>query len=183
VTIVDERGRWLADPFALPVAPAAPVEVHKLSQKAIREATELLLPHWKRGRRHWLALYLAGACARSGYTQDQAAHLVHTIAERAKDNELDDRLRAVATTYKRLHEGGTIIGWGGLRQLLGDTADRLRALLAPEPTYPHPRSGPRALSGGAQLLAARTGALRARMGVAGVGLEALAAGCRRRTDA
>jgi putative DNA primase/helicase len=138
VTIVDERGRWLADPFALPVAPQAPAEAHKLSQKAIREATELLLPHWKRGRRHWLALYLAGACARSGYTQEQAAHLVHTIAERARDNELDDRLRAVETTYKRLHEGGTIIGWGGLRQLLGDAVDRLRALLAPEPTYTYP---------------------------------------------
>jgi putative DNA primase/helicase len=138
VTIVDERGRWLADPFALPVAPQAPAEAHKLSQKAIREATELLLPHWKRGRRHWLALYLAGACARSGYTQEQAAHLVHTIAERARDNELDDRLRAVATTYKRLHEGGTVVGWGGLRQLLGDAVDRLRALLTPEPAFPSP---------------------------------------------
>jgi putative DNA primase/helicase len=138
VTVVDERGRIVADPFALPVAPQAPAEAHKLSQKAIREATELLLPHWKRGRRHWLALYLAGACARSGYTQEQAAHLVHTIAERAKDNELDDRLRAVATTYKRLHEGGTVVGWGGLRQLLGDAVDRLRALLAPEPAFPSP---------------------------------------------
>jgi len=138
VTIVDQRGRIVADPFTLPTAPQAPAEAHKLSQKAIREATELLLPHWKRGRRHWLALYLAGACARSGYTQEQAAHLVHTIAERAKDNELDDRLRAVATTYKRLHEGVTVVGWGGLRQLLGDDADRLRALLAPEPANPFP---------------------------------------------
>ncbi len=138
VTVVDERGRWLADPFTLPVAPQAPAKAPELSQKVVGEATKLLLPHWKRGRRHWLALYLAGACARSGYTQDQAAHLVHTIAERARDNELDDRLRAVATTYKRLHEGGTVISWGGLRQLLGDEADRLRALLAPEPTYTYP---------------------------------------------
>ena len=138
VTIVDERGRWLADPFALPVAPQAPAKAPELSQKVVGEATKLLLPHWKQGRRHWLALYLAGACARSGYTQEQAAHLVHTIAERARDNELDNRLQAVETTYKRLHEGGTIIGWGGLRQLLGDAVDRLRALLAPEPTYTYP---------------------------------------------
>jgi putative DNA primase/helicase len=63
---------------------------------------------------------------------------VHTIAERARDNELDDRLRAVETTYERLHEGKTVVGWGGLRQLLGDDADRLRALLAPEPANPDP---------------------------------------------
>jgi putative DNA primase/helicase len=138
VTIVDERGRIVADPFGQPAAPQAPAEAPKLSQKAIREATELLLPHWKEGQRHWLALYLAGACAQSGYTQEQAANLVRTIAERARDNELDDRLRAVETTYKRLHEGGTVVGWGGLRQLLGDDADRLRALLAPEPANPFP---------------------------------------------
>jgi len=139
VTIVDERGRWLADPFALPVAPQAPEpEAPELSQKVVGEATKLLLPHWQEGRRHWLALYLAGACARSGYTQEQAAHLVHTIAERARDNELPDRLRAVETTYKRLHEGVTVVGWGGLRQLLGYDADRLRALLAPEPANPFP---------------------------------------------
>jgi putative DNA primase/helicase len=138
VTVVDKRGRIVADPFALPVAPAAPVEVRKLSQEAIREATKLLLERWTVGRRHWLALYLAGACAQSGYTQEQAAHLVRTVAERAADNELDDRLRAVATTYERLHEGKTVVGWGGLRQLLGDTADRLRALLAPEPANPFP---------------------------------------------
>jgi hypothetical protein len=49
VTIVDERGRWLADPFALPVAPQAPAEAHKLSQEAIREATKLLLERWTGG--------------------------------------------------------------------------------------------------------------------------------------
>jgi putative DNA primase/helicase len=128
----------VADPFGLPVAPQAPAKAPELSQKVVGEATKLLLPHWKQGRRHWLALCLAGACARSGYTQEQAAHLVHTIAERARDEELDDRLRAVATTYKRLHEGGTIIGWGGLRQLLGDAVDQLRALLAPDPANPEP---------------------------------------------
>jgi putative DNA primase/helicase len=138
VTIVDERGRWLADPFTLPVAPQAPAETPKLSQKAIREATELLQPHWQEGRRHWLALYLAGACAQSGYTQEQAANLVRTVAERAGDNELPDRLRAVETTYANLRQGKPIIGWGGLRQLLGDAVDRLRALLAPEPTNPFP---------------------------------------------
>jgi putative DNA primase/helicase len=136
VTIVDGHGGRVADPLGQPVTVAA--EAPKLSQEAIREATELLLPHWKQGRRHWLALCLAGACARSGYTQEQAAHLVRTVAERARDEELDDRLRAVETTYERLHEGKNVVGWGGLRQLLGDEADRLRALLAPEPANPDP---------------------------------------------
>ncbi len=137
VTIVDERGRIVADPFTQPVAPQAPAKAPELSQKVVGEATKLLLPHWKRGRRHWLALYLAGACAQSGYTQEQAANLVRTVAERAGDNELPDRLRAVETTYANLRQGKPIIGWGGLRQLLGDEADRLRALLAPEPANPY----------------------------------------------
>ncbi len=137
VTVVDERGRWLADPFTLPVALQAPAKAPELPQKVVGEATKLLLPHWKQGRRHWLALYLAGACARSGYTQEQAANLVRTVAERARDNELPDRLRAVETTYANLRQGKPIIGWGGLRQLLGDEADRLRELLAPEPANPY----------------------------------------------
>jgi putative DNA primase/helicase len=136
VTVVDERGRIVADPFGQPVTAAA--EAPKLSQETVREVTKLLLPHWREGRRHWLALYLAGACARSGYTQEQAAHLVRTIAERAHDNELPDRLRAVETTYRQRRNGNPVVGWGGLRQLLGDEADRLRALLVPEPTYTHP---------------------------------------------
>jgi P4 family phage/plasmid primase-like protien len=133
VTIVDgHRGR-VADPFGQPVGAGAPAEAPKLSQETIREVTNLLLERWTVGQRHWLALCLAGACARSGYTQEQAAHLVRTVAERAGDNELPDRLRAVATTYANLRQGKPIIGWGGLRQLLGDAVDRLRALLTPEP--------------------------------------------------
>jgi len=135
VTIVDGRGWCVADPFGQPVTVAA--EAPKLSQETVREVTKLLLRRWTVGRRHWLALYLAGACAQSGYTQEQAAHLVRTIAERAADNELRNRLQAVETTYERLHEGKTVVGWGGLRQLLGDEADRLRALLAPEPANPY----------------------------------------------
>jgi len=138
VTIVDERRRIVADPFGLSVAPQAPAKAHELSQKVVGEATKLLLPHWKQGRRHWLALCLAGACAQSGYMQEQAANLVCTIAERAGDNELPDRLRAVETTYRQRRNGNPVVGWGGIRQLLGNAADRLRVLLAPEPANPFP---------------------------------------------
>ena len=111
-----------------------------LSPEVVNQITKEMLPHWKEGRRHWLALCLAGACARSGYPQELTAKLIRTIAERAGDNEVNDRLRAVETTYDQLHSGANIIGWGGLRELLGNTASTLRTLIAPEPepTNPYP---------------------------------------------
>ena len=118
VTIVDGHGGRVADPFGQPVAPA-------------EEIANVVLPYWRRGQRHMLALYLSGVCARLGYPQEKTAELIQYIAQLANDEELDDRLRTVRSTYLKLRLGEPIIGWSGIRQILQDDTDRLSAIMLP----------------------------------------------------
>jgi putative DNA primase/helicase len=121
VTIVDGHGGRVADPFGQPVDAAFDFE----------EIANVVLPHWRKGQRHMLALYLSGVCARQGYPQDKAAQLIQYLAEQARDEELDDRLRTVRSTYLRFRIGEPIISWSGIRQLLQDDTDRLSAIMMP----------------------------------------------------
>jgi putative DNA primase/helicase len=121
VTIVDGHGGRVADPFGQPVGAAFDFE----------EIADVVLPHWRKGQRHMLALYLSGVCARLGYPQEKTAELIQYIAQLANDEQLDDRLRTVRSTYLKLHLGEPIISWSGLRQLLQDDTDRLSAIMMP----------------------------------------------------
>jgi putative DNA primase/helicase len=74
---------------------------------------------WKKGNRHTLALSAAGFLAVHGVSIDDAMHIIETIAIVSGDEELDDRLEAVRTTYAA-HEKGTSISWkNDLESILG----------------------------------------------------------------
>jgi len=76
-------------------------ELQKLTESQKEKIVRLLLPYWTEGRRHFLALMLAGALYWHGYDLKDAIAVIEEICERAKDEEVKDRIRAVVDTFKR----------------------------------------------------------------------------------
>ena len=81
--------------------PQIDVKLHKLTEEQKEKIVSLLLPFWTEGRRHHLALMLAGLLYWHGYPVEDALAVVSEICRRAKDEEMDDRIRAVEDTFKR----------------------------------------------------------------------------------
>ncbi|MDQ7082689.1 MAG: bifunctional DNA primase/polymerase [Aquificota bacterium] len=73
----------------------------KLKDLLVRE----LVPYWKEGYRHTLALGLAGWLGSLGLPEEFSSEVVSTIAGEAGDPEVKDRLRAVRDTYQKLARG------------------------------------------------------------------------------
>jgi hypothetical protein len=92
-------------------------------------ATALLAKHYPRtsGSRHDIALAIAGFLLRGGTTQARAEQLVEAMCEVAGDEEVQDRLKAVADTAERLKTGQPATG----RHRLSDYFDK-RVLKAAE---------------------------------------------------
>src|SRR5262249_44016075 len=70
----------------------------------------VLSKSWMSGSRHELALCTAAKFARLGWTQAEVNDLIKAIASEAKDEELDDRLLAVASTFERYNQKKPISG-------------------------------------------------------------------------
>ncbi len=70
--------------------------------------------HWSEGRRHQLALGLAGMLAKAGVPEEQTT----AIIERMPDDDWQDREKAVATTYERVRSGLDVRGFYALRDAL-----------------------------------------------------------------
>ncbi|HQY31741.1 MAG TPA: hypothetical protein PK691_10660, partial [Thermomicrobiales bacterium] len=88
---------------------------------ALDEATQqdianLLRTHWREGSRHAIALYASGILAKAGISQDQATAIIAAAAD--GDPELNDRIRAVETSYARARTGLETRGLYGLREWL-----------------------------------------------------------------
>ncbi|MCS7300870.1 MAG: bifunctional DNA primase/polymerase, partial [Fimbriimonadales bacterium] len=82
-------------------------------------AAALLARRWHEGARHELALCVAGALARAGWAETDAAEFLLAVATAAGDRELSDRRRAVADTYEAFQKGDAITGLPTLEELLG----------------------------------------------------------------
>lgn len=88
--------------------------------KALSEEDEAALvaairPSWEQGRRHAIALAVAGTCAKAGVPEEQARRIVEALAT---DGELRDREAAVSTTYARVRSGLDVRGYFALRECL-----------------------------------------------------------------
>jgi len=82
----------------------------------------LLQPYWVEGQRHDLSLALSGALAKAGWSWSDAEQLLNAIVEKAEDNELKDRLRALKDTFEKAQSQlDSIAGWSKLRELLPET--------------------------------------------------------------
>jgi DNA-binding transcriptional ArsR family regulator len=93
----------------------------------------LLAVRWSEGTRHEMTLALSGALCRAGWTEEQALPFVEAIARATRDEELNDRLRAVRDTYKAIREGREATGLPTLIDLLGErVGEKLREWLGVE---------------------------------------------------
>ena len=94
---------------------------------------QLLLPYWRRGKRHDLALSLSGYLAKAEQSWEVAESLLVDIATQANDEELKSRLGDLSGTYDRLARGEEVKGYTALAELL-TAADlkRLEQLVTPQ---------------------------------------------------
>ena len=119
----------------------------KRAGSKIAIATELSAK-WSPGTRHELTLYTAAMLARLNWHEAEVRNLITAIAHEANDDELEDRLIAVETTFTEFIHGRPISGDERLSQILGpETAHNIHKwACSPEALKPHalPVARPRA---------------------------------------
>lgn len=124
----------------LPIPTEATWETLVLGAKSIAIGS-VLLEHWTQGNRHALALAISGVLARCGWTQQDVARLVQAVAELAVDDELDDRLIAVETTFDNHVQGRSVSGHLKLVDILGaETAGHIEKWIGQKPSRLRPQS-------------------------------------------
>lgn len=90
----------------------------KTESTAIRNISNSLLQYWAKGRRHDLALTIAGYLYKNKVTVGVARCLVHYLAQITNDEELQKRLDAVNGTYdKKVEE---VSGYNRLLELVDE---------------------------------------------------------------
>jgi hypothetical protein len=83
-------------------------------------AAALLARYWPEpGGRHDAHLALAGALVRSGMPATAAEALLRAVCAATGDNEVDDRVRCIASTVDRADGPGDTTGWPTLGRVLG----------------------------------------------------------------
>jgi putative DNA primase/helicase len=110
----------------------------KRAGSKIAIATELSTK-WSPGIRHELALSTAAMLARLNWHEAEVRNLITAIAHEANDDELEDRLIAVETTFAEYAQGRPISGDERLSQLLGPEMARNihKWACSPEALKPH----------------------------------------------
>ncbi|TXN15782.1 DNA primase [Methylobacterium sp. WL122] len=79
----------------------------------------LLCEYWIKGR-HSTALAFAGMCAGNKINLQQARTVVATVCAVMNDEETDDRLKCVTTSYDRVAGSRLVQGRGELTNIIGD---------------------------------------------------------------
>ena len=83
-------------------------------------ACALVARHWKRGQRNQTALALSGTLLRAGWDRQKVENFIRLAATTTGDEEVDNRVRVVATTEERLKSGEQTTGLPSLADLLGE---------------------------------------------------------------
>lgn len=87
-----------------------------LKKEAIEKIANTWAQYWIEGRRHYLALALAGLLYHRGVPKEDARQVIENICYITNDEEAKDRLKAVDTTYdeeriKELKEQNSGVSW------------------------------------------------------------------------
>ncbi len=91
-----------------------------------KKTLEVIKEVYVKGKRQFLNLYLAGYLAKKGVPEFGALAFLSMLWEDMKDDQVDQRERAVKDTYKDYREGKPISGWDGLRgHLPSDVLDEI----------------------------------------------------------
>lgn len=82
-------------------------------------AASLLVSGWAKGSRHDLALAVSSVMLRSGHSEEETQDFLRAICRVAKDDGVDDRLRGVRDTAKRLRSGEPTTGIPSMASIIG----------------------------------------------------------------
>jgi len=85
-------------------------------------AASLLWRHWSEGRRHKLALSLAGTLLAGGMSEEDARQLFQALIETTGDREEEDRLKCLTSTAKRQEAHLPTAGKTQLAEIIGEAA-------------------------------------------------------------
>jgi hypothetical protein len=112
-----ERIEWVEDGEPTPVNAA---ELHR--GVTLVAVASLLAREWPRekGNRHHLALAVAGFLLRAHVAVEDVERVIRFAASWAADDDVGDRVKAVATTLKALHDGAEATGGPRIAEILGD---------------------------------------------------------------
>jgi hypothetical protein len=96
-TLKNLRERFKPDPDTVP-------------RLVLYAVTRALAETYESGSRHELHLFLAGTVRKSGMNKDACKNLVKEVCKWFHDNEIDDRITAVETTYENPFEDVATLG-------------------------------------------------------------------------
>lgn len=99
-----------------------------------------IAPYWKEGDRHKMAMAVSGLLRREEVDENTAVLIMEKISEITNDNEAQDRIKAVRTTYRA--QEGKFASSGLIKEILGEDRNKfffafnllLRAIPPPAPT-------------------------------------------------
>ena len=134
-SIHDETGEVIE--FANSELDELPVPT-QTSRVALDQATtniaiaSVLLDYWTPGIRHQLSLALAGVFVRHRWAEGNVLQLVKAVAETANDDDVEDRLTSVRTTFENSRKGKPFTGWPTLNEVIGaEAAKYIEKFLGP----------------------------------------------------
>lgn len=78
----------------------------------------ILLPYWTEGQRHDMSLCTSGYLATLGWTEEDVMDLITLIHDHGGEGDLKGQLNNVKTTFKRIYNGESVLGFQGLSAIL-----------------------------------------------------------------
>lgn len=86
--------------------PGREYDVIELEEKLV---AAVFAPHWLPGQRHEMALNIAAALARAGWSVDRAQNVMRYLYEVNPGSDLNGKLTAVRTTYQKKEDGEPVV--------------------------------------------------------------------------
>jgi len=104
-------------------------EEYTIKDVDVSQLVDILKPYYINGNRHTIILGLAGILKKSGKTYEEAMDIIQTIVEELNDEEMEDRLKAVQTTYQK----DEVAGFSLLRSIAIDLPEKIIQQISPAP--------------------------------------------------
>jgi hypothetical protein len=125
------RYEWVTDVEKVGIAEVSPQALERMRRKVevlqIFEAfIKGLEKAWTESHRHNLSLWLSGVLFKLGYSLEDAEVVLKAVALLAHDSEVNDRIRALADTYKK--DRSEVGAWTKLKEELESIVGPERAM-------------------------------------------------------
>ena len=108
--------QWLVD-----MVKSRPVERGEMTDTG-DELVDALLLGWVPNQRHEVALGFGGWAAKSSLPRERAIGIIEEVSSKAGDEEIDDRVTAVTTSFDRVKAGAQVAGYRTLETILPEHA-------------------------------------------------------------